>query len=188
MIDESLQKQIVNTLIALLIGGVLGVVYDIFRVVRLIGFKNRIIVFFEDIIFFLIATITMFSYYMQITYGKFRIYPLLFAIIGFFVYYKTIGKLVFFIIKKIYDLIVKVFYFIYKKTVLPLLNAIKKIFLPIFSFFKDKVGQNIIKFFKNLLPNTRKMLYNTRWNSKERKRQRKNAQRKNSKPKKAYFC
>lgn len=157
--------------IAAVIGAALGVVYDFFKVLRLIGLDFKLAAFIEDVFFFLIATITMFSYYMQFTDGKFRIISLIAAFLGFLVYSLTVEKIVFFIIKKIYALLSKILGFVYEKVILFI--ARKIVFAPlraIGKFFKEK----IFKIFKNLLPKKDKMLYNTK-----RIRKRKGGKRKN---------
>ena len=94
----TLSEQLIQFGVAALVGVALGVVYDFFKVLRLIGLNFKIAVFVEDILFFLIATVTMFSYYMQETDGKFRIISLVAAVLGFLVYSLTVEKVVFFII------------------------------------------------------------------------------------------
>ena len=111
MIVSSTQ-QIINFLIAALVGAALGVVYDFFKVLRLIGLNGKIASFFEDILFFLIATLTLFSYYMQFTEGRFRIYAFIGSVLGFVVYFLTLEKLVFFVIKKVYFILCKAFNFV----------------------------------------------------------------------------
>lgn len=191
MIVSSMQ-QILNFGIAALIGAALGVLYDVFKVLRLVGINSRIAAFFEDILFFLIATVTMFSYYMQITDGKFRIYPLIAAVIGFAIYFLTVEKLVFFVVKTVYNLLCKLFSFIYNKIVLflfkKLASAIKWLFRPIGKFFKRFFTQNILFFFKNLLPKKRKMLYNNKKVSKMGKGKLRRAKREQHAEKKAFFC
>lgn len=173
--NVTLTDQLTQFFIAACIGVALGVVYDFFKVLRLIGLDFKIAAFVEDVLFFLIATVTMFSYYMQVTDGKFRIISIIAAFLGFLVYSLTVERLIFFIIKKIYTLISNVLGFIYEKVVL---FIIKKIVLkPIRSigkFFKEK----IFNFFKNLLPKKDKMLYNTKRIHKRKGGKRKNAKRK----------
>ncbi len=179
----TLSEQLIQFGIAALVGVALGVVYDFFKVLRLIGLDFKIAAFVEDILFFLIATVTMFSYYMQITNGKFRIISLVAAALGFIVYSLTVEKVVFFIIKKIYALISKILGFIYEKIIL---FVIRKIVLKPFSaigkFFKEK----IFNFFKNLLPKKDKMLYNTKRIHKRKGGKRKNAKRKNDSSRKTF--
>ncbi len=167
-------NQVYNLAIALILGVGLGVIYDIFKLVRLLGINFKVAVFVEDILFFLISTIAIFSFYMQFTDGKFRIYPFLAAVVGFAVYFKTVEKLIFWIIKKVYFFVTGVLHFVYRKIVRPPLKFIKKLLFKTFSeinrFFYNFFGQNIIKFLKNLLPKKRKMLYNSERTKKVLKR------------------
>lgn len=169
--NVTLTEQLTQFFLAACIGVALGVVYDFFKVLRLIGLDFKVAAFVEDILFFLIATVTMFSYYMQVTDGKFRIISVIAAFLGFLIYSLTVEKLVFFIIKKIYTLISKILGFIYEKIIL---LVIKKIVLKpvraLGKFFKEK----IFKFFKNLLPKKNKMLYNTKRIHKRKGGKRKN--------------
>ena len=184
--------QIVNFLIAAIIGSALGVVYDFFKVLRLIGINGKIAAFFEDIIFFLICTITIFSYYMQFTQGKFRIYAFIGAVLGFFIYFLTVEKIVFFIVKKIYFFICKVFSFVYNKIVLKtakfFYNSIKKLVKAPLDKIKRFLRENICIFLKNLLPKKRKMLYNIKRVSKKGKGKVHNGKRKDRQSTKAFFC
>lgn len=188
----TLSGQLSDFGIALLMGAALGVVYDIFKVLRLIGLNFKIAAFIEDILFFLIATVTVFSYYMQITDGKFRIFPLIAAVLGFALYSISIEKPIFFLIRKLYELISKIFSFIYKKIFLFALKKLgfllKKVFYPVGKFFKKLFAENIVNFLKKLLPKSRKMLYNSKGIYKRKKGKSKNAQREQKSAEKAFFC
>ena len=188
----SLADQLYVLSLSLLMGAALGVLYDLFKVLRLVGLNGTVIVFFEDILFFAISTITVFSFYMQVTDGKFRIYPLIFAGIAFLIYFLTLEKIVFFIVKKIYKLLALLFGFIYKKIVLfvflKLRKVAKLIFKPIGNFFGKFFIEKLIIFFKKLLPKSRKMLYNNLWSKTQGKGRRKDAKNKREADKKAFFC
>ena len=167
----TLSEQLIQFGIAALVGAALGVVYDVFKILRLIGLDFKVAVFVEDVLFFLIATVTMFSYYMQITDGKFRIISLIAAFLGFTVYSLTVEKVVFFVIKKVYSLISKCIGFIYEKIILFVMRKI------VFAPMRKAVGflsEKIINFFKKLLPKKSKMLYNTKRIHKKKGGKRKN--------------
>lgn len=179
----TLSEQLIQFGIAAFVGVALGVVYDFFKVLRLIGLNFKIAVFVEDILFFLIATVTMFSYYMQETDGKFRIISLVAAVLGFLVYSLTVEKVVFFIIKKLYAMISKITGFIYEKIILFIMKKIiLKPLTVVGKYFKEK----IFNFFKNLLPKKDRMLYNTRRIHKRKGGKRKNAKRKNGSSHKTF--
>ena len=161
----SSEIQINYFLLSLLLGVLLCIVFDFFRVLRLIGLNGKISVFIEDMLFFIIAALSIFVFYMKITDGKFRLIVPISALLGFIIYRLTIGKLLFFCIKKIVNLIIKLFNFVYKNITLKVFRfirkSVKKITQPVAEFFKKNVYKNIKNFFKNLLPKPYKMLYNT---------------------------
>ncbi len=187
-----LSEQLTDFSIALLIGVALGILYDFFKVLRLIGVNFKVAVFFQDILFFLISTTTLFSYYMQITDGKFRIFPFIAAVLGFILYSLTLERPVFFLIQKLYELISTIFRFIYNKLFLLAFNKIatllKKLFLPVAKYFKKFFTENIVNFLKKLLPKRRKMLYNIKGNIKRKRGKAKNADAKRKTAEKAFFC
>lgn len=188
----SLTSQLFSFAIAAVIGAAFGVLYDIFKVLRLVGLNSKLLIFIEDILFFLVATVTIFSYYMQITDGKFRIYSLVAAAIGFLIYFLTLERLVFFVIKKIYIAVEKVFGFVYKKIVLRIFRKIKsffkKLFSPIGKFFKQKFIKKRAVFLKKLLPKTRTMLYNNLRIKKKKKGKISHAPKEQKKSEKSFFC
>jgi hypothetical protein len=118
----------------------LGMVYDMFRLFRIAGndktysvinaIKNRyfskihfnkktrrhisdaIFVFIEDVLFFLVVAVTEILATFHFNHGEIRIYCLLISAIGFFIYQKTIGRLVVFFSRKTLYLIRKIIYWI----------------------------------------------------------------------------
>ena len=137
-----------------LIPGVfLGMIYDIFRLIRLSRRHNKsdsffeiikkrysykktklslrnfdvLLTFIEDISFFLIVSITeiLATYYFN--EGEIRIYCLMFSVIGFYCYHKTIGFLVIAISKKLLYLFGKIFCFFIFLIFDPIVFTMKKI-------------------------------------------------------------
>lgn len=183
--------QTYDFLIAMLLGAALGVVYDMFKILRLVGIRSKLAVFIEDLIFFAICTIAMFSYYMQFTDGKFRIFAFVAAVLGFVIYFKTFEKVTFFIVKKVYGFCVKIFGFLYKKIVRPPLKWLKNLLVKSINrvkiFVKRIVIKKIFNFFKKLLPKKPKMLYNKE-KSKRRKRRNRRGRKKEDREKRTFFC
>ncbi len=183
--------QTYDFLIAMLLGAALGVVYDLFKILRLVGIRSSFAVFVEDITFFAICTVAMFSYYMQFTDGKFRIFAFVAAVLGFVVYFKTLEKVVFFIVRKVYGFFVKIFGFLYKKIVYPPLKFLKKLLVKLVSkgkiFVKRIILEKILKNFKKLLPKKPKVLYNKK-KSRRKKRGSRSDEQKEQTEKRAFFC
>ncbi len=148
------------TFFRFLIPGIfLGVIYDIFCIIRIARnedsyylskeIKKRyfsqqekktssfnqvkcesVLVFIEDIGFFLIVAITEILSIYYFNEGKFRIYCLLFSGMGFLFYQKTVGRLIVYLSKKIITLskkflciciclILKPVFYIMKKWAIP---------------------------------------------------------------------
>ena len=148
----------------LIIGGFLGVIYDIFRFYRiarndktycpievlkkrfhLLSKPQRIkfqisdsaIVFLEDILFFMTVAMTETLMFFQFNGGEIRIYCLLASAIGFLVYQKTVGNLLIFLSKKILYLCRFLIYWILFLFFTPCLFAYK-IIQKFFCFLKKK--------------------------------------------------
>ena len=135
-------------------GMFLGIIYDIFRLIRIArndktfdpvtavrkrffmksapvnkrkkaDFFNIMIIWIEDIFFFLIVAITEILTLFQLNGGEIRIYCLLFSAVGFFIYQKTIGNLFIFLSKKIIYLIRKMIFILICAILIPLLGIIR---------------------------------------------------------------
>ena len=79
---------------AFLLGLVLGFVYDIFKLDRIIFKRSTFTVFFEDIAFWVIAAFLTFCLLLLTTNGQARLYVIEFVFLSFFVYYFTLSRLV----------------------------------------------------------------------------------------------
>lgn len=80
-------------LYACLCGAVIGAIYDVFRILRVIWYGGRIKHFFEDFLFCLIAAIvfTVFSY--NAAMGSVRLFSAIGVAFGFFAYRFSLGLL-----------------------------------------------------------------------------------------------
>jgi len=77
------------------LGGILGAVYDVFRVLRILRRKNPwILVFFEDLLFSAIAAVATAYVFSRIYYGQVRLFLLAGQGLGFLIYHITLGSLV----------------------------------------------------------------------------------------------
>ncbi len=100
---------------ALILGAVFGLLYDIFRIIRL-AFKNSsAVVFVEDIIFWIIATVTTFLFTIIFNNGELRLSLIITQVVGFLIYYFTLGKLIFKVFSAIFLKIHQIFSKMHKK-------------------------------------------------------------------------
>jgi len=77
---------------------------------RKITLPEDLLVFTEDLIFFLIVSITEILTIYYVNGGEIRTYCLLFSVIGFFTYQKTVGALFIFLSRKILYLLRRCLY------------------------------------------------------------------------------
>lgn len=104
-------------------GFLLGVVYDLCRILRLTVTRGKIAVFVVDILYFLAAGISVFLFMLAYNQGEFRFYLILGIIFGFLIYYFTFGA---FLLKWSNRLI---------RTLRRVLKAILRTFLAPFRWF-----------------------------------------------------
>lgn len=76
-----------------LFGIVLGVFYDIFRIIRLFFACRYWNIFIQDILYFSFSGIMTFLFILSINFGEVRFYILAGEAIGWIIYYLTIGEI-----------------------------------------------------------------------------------------------
>lgn len=94
MWEITVKSQIFTFFYALILGVVLSVFFDFFRIIRISYKHNNIFVFIEDIVFFLISTFLTFMFLMSRCNGEFRTYVISAILIGFFIYRISLSKII----------------------------------------------------------------------------------------------
>jgi len=94
-------------LLSCLFGIPVGIVYDIFRAFRIVFRHCKAAVIIEDIIFFMLYGIFIMCFTITFARSEFRFYYCLGNILGFILYYVTIGQLVSGFFKKTAEVIKK---------------------------------------------------------------------------------
>ncbi len=154
MISANLNNQINIFILSCLFGIFIGIIYDIFKCFRIIGFSKDYMILIEDILFALILGILTFFLSLSFNDGKIRFYIIFSEFLGILVYKFTISKLLIYIFIK----------------VLMILNKIKQFIMiilrPISSFLYKKLlsilsnTKIFLKSIKNLLKGNRVLVYN----------------------------
>lgn len=78
---------------ALGFGFLLGILYDVFRTVRIIISDSRAFVIAMDIIYFAICSFLIFCFNLVVDNGKVRIYVVFGEILGWLIYYFSFGAI-----------------------------------------------------------------------------------------------
>lgn len=95
-------------------GAFIGIIYDIFRAIRITVPHGRIAVFIEDCLFFIILGVYLILFAILFSRGQIRMYMVLGSVLGFIIYILSVGRVVIGILLKIKHFIVKIASFIYK--------------------------------------------------------------------------
>lgn len=74
-------------------GFLLGVLYDVFRTLRLIISRSKSFVFFADLLYFILCSFLTFFFIMVVDSGRVRLYVALGEILGWFIYYFSFGAI-----------------------------------------------------------------------------------------------
>lgn len=75
-------------------GFILGFIYDIFRIIRILVIKNNKAIPIQDIAYFLLCAVLTFVFLLVVNNGRFRFNILVALVLGFAVYYLTLGRFV----------------------------------------------------------------------------------------------
>ncbi len=94
MWEITISGQLLELLKAAGMGVLLGLYYDVYRVARIVMRPSARVVFWQDMAFFSTASVLTFLFLMTVNGGRLRIYLLLGLLVGFAVYYLTVGRLV----------------------------------------------------------------------------------------------
>lgn len=150
-------------LLALGLGFLIGILYDIFRIVRLSVSRGRAAVFIQDILFFFLFSGITFAFCLSQNNGEVRFYIVFAEVLGFLIYYFSFGAFVIKVsdtiinaLRKLFELIVKLISFPVA-LVFRVLRGIYRFFVKISQKNSKKFGKKI----KFLLQRNRSVLYNT---------------------------
>ncbi len=110
----SVSEQLKLFLLSCLSGIPVGILFDIFRAIRVIFPHGRVLVAIEDILFFILYSIFLMCFTVSAARSEFRFYFLIGNLIGFTLYFFTLGNASLAIIKVIVITIKKILCFIFK--------------------------------------------------------------------------
>lgn len=131
------QNQAYLFLVFSMTGVVIGILFDIFRILRRTIKTSNIITYIEDILFWIITGILILYNIWYFNNGEIRIYMFLAIIMGVLIYMSTLSNIIIKIFSKILQTIIKVLELPFKTTI----AIFQKIFTtiePIFTNFTKK--------------------------------------------------
>ena len=121
-------------------GIIIGVLFDIFRFIRKIGFNSYKHTLFQDILFSILASVIIFLFTFCINGGVYRSYMFIGVALSFYIYYNTLGYIFIHITDTLISIIRRFISFLYN-------NIIIRLYISLDKFYK-KGKINIEKNFK----------------------------------------
>ena len=97
----SLATQTKNFLLSLGFGFIMGILYDLFRIVKISISKGKLATIISDILYCIFLCFALFLFCLTVNEGEIRLYLLLGSMAGFFVYYFSLGVIIFSFSEKI---------------------------------------------------------------------------------------
>lgn len=132
------------------VGTLLGVLYDVFRIIRIAFNSKWISVFIQDFLFCIFSALSIILLVYYTNSGIVRWFSLFGCFLCFVLYHMTVGRFIIFVSKKIIDFIRKVLDFLIKITIIPLKTA---------ALFIVKQLRRLNKFIFRLCMRTQRSLY-----------------------------
>ncbi len=124
----SVSHQVSLFLMSVLLGAAMGVVYDCFRVLRIVfppAAKSGAVLV-QDIIFWLIYGFAFFCYATLAARGEIRFFIFFGSLIGFVLYILTLGNLITGILRRVFSVIYGTLRKVYSAIIEPIVNLLRK--------------------------------------------------------------
>lgn len=86
-----INRQIYYLLTTFVAGLLIGILFDIYRIVRGFNSPNKLITAFSDFLFWIFSAIMIFSFFFITNNGELRYYTFVGILIGLFIYFKLIS-------------------------------------------------------------------------------------------------
>lgn len=100
----SISVQFKLIIFSFIAGIITGILFDIYRIIRGGSVSNKIVIFIEDILFWIFAGATVFVFLLYTNYAYTDAYVYLWIGSGIYIYFKILSKTLFNIEKKIFEL------------------------------------------------------------------------------------
>lgn len=155
---QGLSVQTEIFLLSLGFGFLLGILYDIFRTLRLIISKSVSFTVFMDMLYFALCAFLIFCFNLVVDSGKIRLYVLLGDLLGWLIYYFSFGEISIKISNLVISTVRHVFGIV-SKPFMRLKRYLKRKFVKFFKF-SEKIIRKFYKKAKFDLQKHRGMVYN----------------------------
>lgn len=158
----SVREQLILFGLSIAGGAVMGLLYDLFRIIRTVFHHNSVLVAAEDVVFLISWAIFLIAFAGAAARGEFRFYYVIGSLIGFALYIATVGSAVICTVRKLCTVISAVLRFIMRPFVKIYVFLCKKYTVKFVG--SSKVIVNFIKKIIKVLQKPAVMVYNKKAN------------------------
>lgn len=158
----SLATQTKVFLLSLGFGFIMGIFYDVFRIVRMCVGRGRASFVISDVLYCLLLCVCSFLFFLTVNEGEIRVYIIIGEAAGFFVYYFSLGAVIFSVSGKIIAFIRRAASVIFRAVSFPFLRIFRLLRGVFNKFLKKsrKKSKNLKNKSNFLLKVYKHMLYN----------------------------
>ncbi|MDE6131877.1 MAG: spore cortex biosynthesis protein YabQ [Oscillospiraceae bacterium] len=160
----SVSQQTASFLLSVLLGASLGVVYDLFRVARILlpPLQKPKPTFLADVLFWLIYGFCVFCFAAVSARGQVRMFMFFGSLLGFALYIFTLGNFITGVIRDIVTAVYKLLHKVYSALIEPFVKLLLTFCQKVSRFFvrSHKNNQKLKRSVKNPLKNRGKLVYN----------------------------
>lgn len=157
-------EQTVDFLWSVAFGTLLGLFYDVFRIVRVTVRTPAAVVFVQDVVFWFLAGLCTFIFIFAVNAGELRLFLFLGILAGAAVYYFTLGMLVMAFARTVVSFIKRALRLVFKVITFPL-RVLYRVFGSFIGENLKKIKNFLIYLFKSL---TKKVRILSPWRGKSR--------------------
>lgn len=157
-----LSSQVILFFEACILGFLLGMLYDVFRILRLSFPNGRVLIFLEDVLYFAVAAVVSFSFVVLANGGVLRAFLLLGEFLGAVLYFFSLSLLIMKAAQMIIRVIHSFLFLLYRLTIRPIGRLMRWIghkCMSIFRFFGKRYKIIALNHKKHLKP-TSSIVYN----------------------------
>ena len=108
---QSLASQFYAFVVTILMGLIIGVFFDIYRVTKRLVRPGRVLGYLGDVLFWVICTFTVFFMLLVGNWGEIRLYVIIGVLVGTSVYIKFFSGFVVWLLDKIFNIITRIVVF-----------------------------------------------------------------------------
>lgn len=108
---QSLASQFYAFVVTILMGLIIGVFFDLYRVTKRLVRPGRVFRYLGDVLFWVICTFTVFFMLLVGNWGEIRLYVIIGVLVGTSVYIKFFSGFVIWLLDKIFNIITRIVVF-----------------------------------------------------------------------------